>query len=77
MEDENDEAERSMSNEEQHSETTTSQIYQNETYDQLALKARVMNKPCSTSADLASKITIIKVELLPNISHGTHLSKSY
>ncbi|KAG7585891.1 hypothetical protein ISN45_Aa02g012410 [Arabidopsis thaliana x Arabidopsis arenosa] len=66
------EVENIISFEEQLSETTTStQVCRNKTYDQAALKGRVIIQPCSTPADLASKIIHIKVALIPNTLHGT------
>ncbi|KAG7548344.1 hypothetical protein ISN44_As12g035360 [Arabidopsis suecica] len=66
------EVENDISFEEQLSETKTlSQVCRNKTYDQAALKGRVMIHPCSTPADLASKIIHIKAELIPNTLHGT------
>ncbi|XP_020877152.1 uncharacterized protein LOC110227401 [Arabidopsis lyrata subsp. lyrata] len=72
------EVENDISFEEQLSETTTlSQVCRNKTYDQAALKGRVMKHPCSTPADLASNIIHIKAELIPNTLHGTQVSETY
>ncbi|CAL9234093.1 unnamed protein product, partial [Arabidopsis halleri] len=72
------EIENGISFEEQLSETTTSsQVCRNKTYDQAALKGRVIIQPCSTPADLFSKIIHIKAELIPNTLHGTQVSETY
>ncbi|KAG7535534.1 Zinc finger CCHC-type [Arabidopsis thaliana x Arabidopsis arenosa] len=72
------EVENGISFEEKLSETTTtSQVCRNKMYDQAALKGRVMIHPCSTPADLASKIIHIKAELIPNTLHGTQVSETY
>ncbi|KAG7552428.1 Zinc finger CCHC-type [Arabidopsis thaliana x Arabidopsis arenosa] len=72
------EVENIISFEEQLSETTTStQVCRNKTYDQAALKGRVIIQPCSTPADLTSKIIHIKVALIPNTLHGTQVSETY
>ncbi|XP_020884648.1 uncharacterized protein LOC110229244 [Arabidopsis lyrata subsp. lyrata] len=72
------EVENDISFEEQLSETTTlSQLCRNKTYDQAALKGRVMIHPCSTPADLASKIIHIMAELIANTLHGTQVSETY
>ncbi|XP_023636050.1 uncharacterized protein LOC111829965 [Capsella rubella] len=60
------EVENDISLKEKLSETTASQVCENKTCEQPTVEARVKAQLYSTSSDLASNITLIKVEIMPN-----------
>ncbi|XP_023641067.1 uncharacterized protein LOC111831376 [Capsella rubella] len=71
------EVENDISLKEKLSETTASQVCKNKTCEQATVEARVKAQLYSTSSDLASNITLIKVELMPNTLHGILVSETY